>query len=240
MKGLIQSILIIIVLGNSVHSQSVTESKNIAIKMNNIRKAVAKYNQTNAGIFPEMNNYNKLIDLPKASNESIKSLETMQSIDLPAELQSFYKTFGGLVNKENNESYCFNLPTIDQLIAKIKSNDSDKIKSLGIIDMINNSWGNSRAELSDNKHLTVEQIKYLNENFKCIGWYRDDTILESAYYIYFDKKGYFGEVFYDQDDFESLKKDLNHLLASNNEQKTLEEILLKALEITRLTMIEWN
>lgn len=224
----------------TIFSQTNTVAKNNAIKMNNIRIAIAKYNQTNAGIFPDMADYNKLIDLQKASDEGIKLLENLQSTDLPTELESFYKTFGGLVNKDNEESYCFNLPTIEELIAKINSNESNKIKSLGIIDMVNNSWGNGRSELNDGKHLTADQVKFLNENYKCIGWYRDDTILESAYYIYFDKKGAFGEVFYDQDDFEGFKKELNHLINSNNEQKTLDQILTKALEQTRLTMIEWN
>jgi hypothetical protein len=220
--------------------QTNNEAKNNGIKMNNIRKAVAKYNQTNAGIFPDMADYNKLIDLPKANDENIKKLESLQSTDMPSELESFYKTFGGLVNKENDESYCFNLPTIEQLIAKIESSDGNKIKSLGLIDMVNNSWGNNRAEFNDGKHLTSEQVKFLNENYKCIGWYRDDTILESAYYIYYDKKGAFGEVFYDQDDFESFKKELTHLINGNNEQKSFEQILIKALEQTRLTMIDWN
>jgi hypothetical protein len=237
------SIILILLLtfwSKSVISQTNNESKNNAIRMNNIRIAIAKYNQTNAGIFPDMADYNKLIDLPKANDESIKSLENLQSTDLPSELESFYKTFGGLVNKDNDESYCFNLPTIEQFISKMKSNDSNKLKSIGIIDMVNSSWGNGRAELNDGKHLTEDQTKFLNENYKCIGWYRDDTILESAYYIYYDKKGSFGEVFYDQDEFDGFKKELNHLLNKNNEQKTLEQILTKALEQTRLTMIEWN
>jgi SMI1 / KNR4 family (SUKH-1) len=206
--------------------------------MNQIKTAIEKYNATCLEIFPDMDGYNTFLELPKATDDEIQALENMLGFSLPDDLKVFYKSFGGLLNQGNDESYCFEIQVITELMRHLQSHEHSKLNSLGLVDMIKFSWGNDRPEFED--ELSAEQIKFLNDNYKCFGWYRDDTVLESAWYLYFDTQGSFGQIFYDQDDFEELKADLEQLIAQNTATDTLENLISQALEQIRLTMIEWN
>jgi hypothetical protein len=105
--------------------------------------------------------------------------------------------------------------------------------------MIQYSWSFDRWEFDEGENFSKKEIDQLNSTYKCIGWHRDDTISETACYIFFDQHGNFGELYYDQDTFhkfEALKK----LLTNDFEKITLKSLLLKALEQTKNTMIDWN
>jgi len=203
-----------------------------------LKELIKEYNETCVRLFDDDDvEYYMLAEIPLATDEQIWKLEEKAEINFPAELVEFYKTFGGLRNKGNRESYCFDLNNVPDLIKKLKTG---AFKSLGLIDVIRGSWGNHRPELANEEWISNEKISLINEGYKCIGWYRDDTILESAYYVYFNSSGQFDSIFYDQDEFHELLGALENLLQGNQTGDTLENILSDAIEQTQETMTKWN
>jgi len=194
--------------------------------METIKSKIEEYNAAVDEVLGD--DYYLLSTFEPASDSDLEQLKQHVGFELPKELIQFYKTFGGLKNIDNEESYCFSISTISTT------------RDLGLIEMIRYSWGFDRYEFDEGENFTAEEIKQLNSNYKCIGWYRDDTVCESAYYIFFDKDGNFGELFYDQDCFNDAYKVLKKLLKNEFEKTTLENILVKALEQTKDTLIMWN
>jgi SMI1 / KNR4 family (SUKH-1) len=197
--------------------------------MEKLKKAIAQYNKTNQEYFEDKNGFNVLLNGDMASNEDITKLEEKLFIQFPNELKSFYAKLGGLSNKNNLESYCIKTDTVSELL-KYLTSDYIILKSIGIIHQIEFSWGNDRFEFSKSEgNFTESELNYLNEHYKCIGLYRTDTILESAYYIYYDKAGNFGTVFYHQDDFEAAQEILQNMCNASHATQCLEEILVEAV-----------
>lgn len=208
--------------------------------MNEVLELVEAYNAANRQIFQDMDDFNMITAAGKAGDADLEHFEKSVGFALPDALKEFYKTFGGLENKDNPESYCLSIPSIHELENKLQGKDWDRIHSLGLIDMIKFSWGNDREEFNEGAEFSKAQIEALNRDYKCFGWYRDDTVLESAYYLYFDQNGHFGKVFYDQDDFDDLKASLLVLQNHKAEPDTLPNILKNALIQIKATLIEWN
>lgn len=204
--------------------------------MEKIKQLIEDYNTTSDEIFGS--DYNSILYNSPEADESIVQFESLVGMQFPNELKTFYKTFGGLTNQDNNESYCFEIFSPSQHFEFIKNGSKDN--NYGIIDMFLYSWGYDRYEFEDETLITPEDIKTLNQQYKCFGWYRTDTILESAYYLYFDEKGNFGVVFYDQDLFGKLQQELKKMLAGKAANFTLEHLLTDALAETKRAMIEWN
>jgi SMI1 / KNR4 family (SUKH-1) len=206
--------------------------------MTTIESKIQEYNTTANELFDGAD-YALLATIEPATDADLQQLKHLMNFELPDELIQFYKTFGGLENIGNSESYCFSISEPEKLIKINDYQGSPKI-ALGLIEMIQYSWSFDRWEFDEGENFTAEEINQLNANYKCIGWYRDDTISETAYYIFFDQHGNFGELYYDQDTFYKTFEALKKLLANDFEKTTLESLLVKALEQTKKTMIEWN
>ena len=122
-------------------------------------------------------------------------------IHMPASLLDFYQQIGHISQKS-----CY-LPSVKVLIETFYEDSVFKgnghVNRLGLIDMILNSWGNDRFEFQGPEefpHISDENIAFINEQYKCIGWFQpiDD---ESFSYLIFNKSGQFNTVWYHQDYF---------------------------------------
>lgn len=208
--------------------------------MERIKQKIDEYNNTVVELFGEDDEYYS-IDSPNSATENeIKNLEQAIGLPIPKELNKFYTIFGRLKNKGNNESYCFEIPEPSKLIQISLDKSCGEFASFGLIDMIIYSWGNDREEFQKYQYISAEQTKQINSKYKCFGWYRNDTILESAYYLYFDENENFGTLFYGQDTPNEAFQELKNILNTSIKNISLENILLEALDKTRITMIEWN
>ena len=215
-----------------------------------IKQKVDEYNQAVRSTFEkdEYDSY-KISDTVSVTDEEINELELLMEMTIPLELKCFYRQYGRLVNENNGESYCLSLfepkALIEYNTESFAETYSDRKLSFGLIDQIILYWGFDRPEFQvygeRDEGLTKEETAYINNNYKCFGHWIDGDIIEGAYYLFFNKEGHFGEVYYHQDAFSDTALDLKKLISDGlTNSRSLEDILVNALETTKNTMIEWN
>lgn len=112
-----------------------------------------------------------------------------------------------------------------------------RIRSLGLVDMTVSSWGDDRPEFAAGRAVSQTDLDALNGRYRCYGWYRTDTVLESAWYLYADPDGRFGAPFYDQDRFDAAARGLRALLVASPARQPLEQALCEGVERMRAAMI---
>jgi hypothetical protein len=216
--------------------------------MEEIKGKIKEYNQTVYDLFNEDGDYDyyKLSDLVLVTDEDIINLENLIGITIRGELKDFYKKMGRLINEKNSESYCLQIKEPKRLITDTKANFTDVNKlSFGLIDILIAYWGFNRPEFQNygeyENGLTEKETNYINNNYKCFGHWIDDDIIEGAYFLFFDKKGNFGEIYYHQDNFDHTAVELKKLISNGiTKSHSLEFILSNALETAKQTMIEWK
>jgi len=219
--------------------------------MEKIKQKIKEYNQTAYDLFNEDGEYDyyKLSDLVLVPDEDIKNLEKLLGIVIPSELKNFYKNIGRIKNEQESEVHCLEIKEPKKLIAdatkSFSRTYSDRELSFGLIDLIIEYWGFDRPEFQNYGEyvngLTEEETNYINDNYKCFGYWINDDIIEGAYYIFFDKNGNFGEIYYHQDEFDDTAIELRKLISEGiRETKSLKDIISNALEVTKNTMIEWH
>ena len=160
---------------------------------------------------------------------------------LHPELEKFYAELGGIkTGADFADNFSVTLPTLKTLMVDLsKEGKYNKLVSLGIIDQIMFSWGNDRYEFEE--EISVENRDFLNENYLCFGWYRYDQGYESANYLYVDKSGKYGEIFYNQDDFGQLWRDfLKPMLTKSSATENLEDMLCRIIDKLESGINEWE
>ena len=142
--------------------------------------------------------------------EELKKVEEKLSIKLPKELKNLYMTKG---NFNMRDTMCW-----ESMILYIPKRID------GLVANIDDHWG-GRPEFEE--ELTEDEINYLNDNFKIFGYVCHND--NSYTHLYFTSDGTFGQIYYDQDDWDSMYCDLSELLR----EKTSNSISLDNL-------ISWN
>ena len=196
--------------------------------MENLKTKIKNFNQS---FQKESNEYYRLKILDDDLPELKKILDVNFANVFPVALEKFYCQFGGIkTDFYSPESFSINIPSLKTLMASLNQEGKYyKLVSIGIIDQIMFSWGNDRWEFDD--EISVENRHFLNENYKCFGWYRYDSGLEAANYLYFDKKGKFGEILYNQYYFEELRDDiLRPMLSESPATEDLEDMLSRIID----------
>lgn len=203
-----------------------------------LRDAIEQYNASRTRFWDD--DYNTLLAAGPAEPAQIERLQALEPRPLLADLVQFYRRFGSLHNQDNTESYCMELPLPGQLADGLEAASAcRRIRSLGLVDMIAHSWGNDRPEFAAGGAFSQAELDELNGRYRCYGWYRADTVLESAWYLYADPDGRFGALLYDQDRFDRTARELRALLAASPARQSLEDALCEGVERMRATMIEW-
>ena len=215
-----------------------------------IKQKIDEYNQAVRNTFEEDEyDYYKISNTVSVTDEDINELELLMEMTIPLELKDFYRQYGRLVNENNGESYCLSLfepkALIEYNTESFAETYSDRKLSFGLIDQIILYWGFDRPEFQvygeRDEGLTKEETAYINDSYKCFGHWIDGDIIEGAYYLFFDKEGNFGEVYYHQDAFSDTALELKKLISDGlTNSRSLEDILVNALETAKNTMIEWN
>ncbi|MBX9403852.1 hypothetical protein K4L06_21315 [Lysobacter sp. BMK333-48F3] len=206
--------------------------------MQRLQDAIDQYNASRARYWDD--DYNTLLAAGPAEPAQLERLQALEPAPLPAELVAFYRRYGGLHNRDNTESHCMELPAPEQLADGLEQADGyARIRSLGLADMIVYSWGNDRPEFAPGRAFSQADLDELNGRYRCYGWYRTYTVLESAWYLYADPDGRFGALFYDQDRFDAAARELRALLAASPARQSLEQALCEGVERMRAAMIEW-
>ena len=194
-------------------------------------------------VLQKLNEYNLLVSQADEPYSSLYMLSTGDKSDpahvaileskigtaLPLELKDFYNSMGNIKSNGLNENNSIDIFSTGYLSEKLESSDTwDKIFSLGLLDMIKFSWGNDRYEIDE---LTSKIKDYINSQYICFGWFRTGDNLESANYLYFDKKGKFGSAFYHQDDFESFfDEEIKPMLNGNFAVQTFGELVVDSMD----------
>ena len=214
--------------------------------MNKTKRQIKTFNKSAKELFGEVDDYCQFAVVKPAMQDELKELEERIGLPIPKELVNFYKKFGGLRNIRQSEAYCFaidepsTLIKIKQGIRSARLDSFGLLPSFGLVDMMTYSWANDRPEFQEYKYLSKEQTSEKNSRYKCFGWYRDEDILDGAYYLYFDDCQSFGALYYNQNNISAACKELKKLLSNKIEGVLLDEILSEAIEKVRLTMIDWN
>lgn len=207
--------------------------------MQRLLHAIEQYNASRRKYWDS--DYNSLIQAGPATAAELSRLEAANGQPLPKPLRAFYLRLGGLSNLYNNESYCIEAPRPAELADGLeRSQPYERIGSLGLIDMIVHSWANDRFEFAEGEHFSRAQLQALNGRYRCFGWYRTDTVGESAWYLYFDPHGHFGALYYDQDGFGRAYAALMAMLQASPARQSLEDVLCEGIERMRAAMIEWQ
>jgi hypothetical protein len=167
-----------------------------------------------------------------ATANEVAALETTVGVTFPEELRELYATIGML--RAGGPEGRIDLFSVRELTEKAQKAAAPH--PLGLVKMILDCWGEDRFEFNPSKGLiSADQIARLDAEYTCIGWIWTDRSLESHEYIYFDRAGNFGTLFYHQDAFDQLYNDsLLPMLEASPAKSALSEIILKALPAEEL------
>lgn len=173
----------------------------------------------------------------QATAEEITLFEREINQNIPTELKTFYTQIGQLKDENQPENLTVSIPSLADLLSKKGDGKWTQTPSFGLVDMIKLHWGNDRHELNEGTYFSAEQIRQLNENYTCIGYWCATVFYEEAYFIVFDKKHQFTEVKYNQDRFGALETQLLGLLENEIPKQSLEELLISVfLRLEKLTI----
>jgi len=149
-----------------------------------------------------------------ASEEELLRLQSICPIPVPLELLEFYREVGGFRGGDRLQSATLHSP-IELLRAVTQpSGPWELLRSMGLANMVQWSWGNDRFEFDPESvgGLTQAHVDILNSNYAIFGW-REMEDGEAYEYLYFDRVGQFGRLFYHQDNFDELwRNDLRPMI----------------------------
>lgn len=164
------------------------------------QKAFERYSQLLAIVKPsleqkEIAEWYEVKIKEKETPERIQAFEQKCNCTIPEELKKLYLDHGAFSIKDSGMS-----GSIDLYSNKNSSYDMPNIG--GLVEIIQMLWGD-RPEFEEN--FSTEEIKFLNENYFIFGHY---SINDNAFvHYYFDRKGKFGAILYDQDYFDEAYED---------------------------------
>jgi hypothetical protein len=129
-------------------------------------------------------------------------------VPLPPELLDFYRMAGGFRGGARLQDAVVHAPAGLLRASERPAGQWDALRSMGLAHMVMWAWGNDRFEFDPNSGDGLDQaaVDALNANYAVIGW-RMIEDGEAHEYIYFDRHGGFGRLFFHQDAFDELFAD---------------------------------
>lgn len=159
------------------------------------------------------------------TDEAIKRVNP--KLPFPAELLGFYKNQGSIYCGHWLQGLTIYSP--DRLAGLMDAEYKfQRFYSLGLADMINFEWGNSRGELdvgSEYAVFTQEQLDYLNNNYMVVASWEAYPQGDANFYIYYDRYGRFGILYHNQDTWEIF-----HMLEGSPARQTWDQVVNEALD----------
>ncbi|HSW03445.1 hypothetical protein [Aquabacterium sp.] len=146
-----------------------------------------------------------------AVEHDLVRLQAICPVPLPAALLSFYRTAAGFRGGGRLQDAVIHAPADLLRASELPAGQWDALRSMGLVHMVLRAWGNDRFEFDPDSQEGLDRpsVDALNTNYAIIGWrVMDDG--EAHEFLYFDRQGRFGRLFYHQDAFDELLAD--HLL----------------------------
>lgn len=163
-----------------------------------------------------------------ATENDIEKLEKTFLCVIPARLKEFYLAFGGF--SLGDEILLHTPSSLLEDHSRGSSGWGDSIRSMGLIDMILWSWGNDRPEFGEGDHFSADQITALNQRYLCFGWWHDSWGIEAGHYLFADKEGGYGEIYYHQDVFFDTADELKRMITCKSHTMTFDDLVVPALD----------
>jgi hypothetical protein len=168
-----------------------------------------------------------------ADEAAIEALQSLSGPPLPEALRAFYRGVGSFDGGQRLKGLLIHAPAT--LVERAKP-DADQpwnlVRSLGLAHMVRWSWGGDRPEFdpASGEGLDADEADALNRDYSVIGWSSVEET-EGFRYLYFDRAGRFGILYYHQDAFGEVYEDaLKPLLAGRGPTMSLDEALRALIE----------
>jgi len=137
-----------------------------------------------------------------ATTESIQNLQNIMGRDLPRDLVQFYQIFGRISGTFEQWKFHLFIPGVDELLRDFTTaKNCENLHGIGLLDMINWSWGNDKEELTVEGGLPQDEFDQYN-SYLCVGWFGGDA--EDHEYIIEISPNKFGVFYWHQDDYIEL------------------------------------
>ena len=167
-----------------------------------------------------------------ATPAEIRELGDAVGSPLPQELAEFYTTLGML--RGGGPAGELSIFSARELLRRMRDPavpPYEAIASPGLARMMSACWGNDRFEFDPaNGCISAAEVAAIDDAYICVGWVAIDPGVEGHTYVYFDRAGQFGSLFYHQDAFDELyEDDLVPMIEESPARRTLSEILLEML-----------
>lgn len=162
----------------------------------------------------------------------IEQLQTLSTLALPPPLIQFYRTLGSLYGGNQLHDLLIYSPEALLKCSDPEGADWNRIRSIGMVDMIVLSWGGDRPEFDPARGagLSETEVAALNANYSVVGWYVVEEG-EGFNYLYFDTNGKFGTLFYHQDAFDELYAEhLRPMLQRSSADEDFDDALVAFVE----------
>lgn len=145
---------------------------------------------------------------PPATEDQLSRLQAICPVPLPAELLGFYRAAGGFEGGVRLQEAVICRPADLLRASERPAGQWDALPSMGLVHMVQWAWGNDRFEFDPNsgEGLGQASVDALNANYAVIGW-RMVEEGEAHEFVYIDRHGGFGRLFYHQDAFDELLAD---------------------------------
>jgi hypothetical protein len=145
---------------------------------------------------------------PPATEDELARLQVICPVPLPAELLAFYGTAGGFDGGVRLQQAVIHAPADLLRASERPAGRWDALPSMGLVHAVLWAWGNDRFEFDPDSGEGLDQasVDALNANYAVIGW-RMVEEGEAHEFIYVDRHGGFGRLFYHQDAFDELLAD---------------------------------
>lgn len=150
---------------------------------------------------------------PPAAEEDLARLQSICPVPLPAQLLAFYRTAGGFHGGKRLQDAVIHAPADLLRASQRPAGQWDALRSMGLVHMVLWAWGNDRFEFDPGSGEGLDQasVDALNANYAVIGWrVMDDG--EAHEFIYLDRHGGFGRLYFHQDAFDELLAELNPMV----------------------------
>jgi hypothetical protein len=173
----------------------------------------------------------------------VESLQARLKHPLPPDLRAFYLQFGSLRNGIHySESYELQMPDPAALLAALDApHHCDRQASLGLIHSVRHRWSNDREELEPGICFSDAEIDALNQCYTVFGRYNRSEGLDAAGYLFFDRAGRFGRIWFSQDGCYSAAEQnffdhCDRLLQESTATHSLASLLVEVIDDMRQWM----
>ena len=213
------------------------EMDQIAQSMLAFNAAVGKIRTDDGEGFEEY----RLVKCEPATDEILVALAEKSGVPLPASLEKFYRTIGGLEHRYCDETHSISIPSAEQEL-KFLTSELGPLKSTGLIDTI--SWtyiDQIEADVEvDGIRFSQEELDLLNRRYNCFGMRRGNWGLEAGHYLYFDDQGQFGSIYYNQNGDHEFETELRQMVTASPATATLSELIAECLATIEQALLEMD